>query len=122
MKSILKIFGGMILLSIPLLILVTLATPVDAQGDLSAKIAAAKTAADHEAIAAELDQEAKDLETKAVLHADMAKHYAMDQYAHTANPNLQKHCEDLSADLKKAAEQATEMAKLHHELAQKAGK
>jgi hypothetical protein len=122
MKSILKIFGGVILLSIPLVTLVMLATRVDAQGDLSAKIAAAKTAADHEAIAAELDQEAKDLETKAVLHADMAKHYAMDQYAHTPKPNLQKHCEDLSANLKKAAGQAREMAKLHRGLAQKAAK
>ena len=122
MKSILKILGGMILLSIPLVTLVTLATRVDAQGDLSAKIAAAKTAADHEAIAAELEQEAKDLETEAVLHADMAKHYAMDQYAHTPKLDLQKHCEDLSADLKKAAAQANEMAKLHRQLAQRAGK
>jgi hypothetical protein len=95
---------------------------VVAQVGLAAKVAAAKTAADHEAIAAELEQEAKDLETEAVLHADMAKHYAMDQYAHTPKLDLQKHCEDLSAALKKAAEQAKEMAKLHRELAQRAGK
>jgi hypothetical protein len=94
----------------------------DAQADLSAKIAAAKSTADHEAIAAEFEQEAKDLEAKAALHADMAKHYRMDQYAHQRKPSLQTHCEDLSASLKKAAEQAREIAKLHHELAQKAGK
>lgn len=102
-----------------------LAFPVrraDAQADLSAKIAAAKTAADHEAIAAEFEQEAKDLEARAALHADMAKHYSMDQHAHQRKPSLRKHCEDLSATLKKAAEQAKEMAKLHRELAQKAGK
>jgi hypothetical protein len=94
----------------------------DAQADLSAKIAAAKSAADHEAITAEFEQEAKDLEAKAALHADMAKHYGMEQYAHQRKPSLRKHCEDLSASLKKAAEQAREMAKLHHGLAQKAGK
>lgn len=94
----------------------------DAQADLGAKVAAAKTAADHEAIAAEFEQEAKELEAKATLHADMAKHYAMEQYAHTTKPNLKEHCENLSAGLKKAAEQTREMARLHHELAQKAGK
>ncbi len=95
---------------------------VEAQADLSTKIATAKTAADHEAIAAEYEQEAKDLEAKATLHAEMAKHYGMDQYAHQRKPSLKKHCEDLSANLNKAAGQAREMAKLHHELAQKAGK
>ena len=94
----------------------------DAQTDLGAKVAAAKTAADHEAIAAEFEQEAKDLEAKATLHADMARHYGMEQYAHQRKPSLKKHCENLSASLKKAAEQAREMAKLHHQLAQKAGK
>lgn len=94
----------------------------DAQADLPAKIAAAKTAADHDAIAAEFEQEAKDLDAKAALHADMAKHYGMDQYAHQKKPSLKNHCENLSASLKKAAEQAREMAKLHHDLAQKAGK
>lgn len=95
---------------------------VAAQADLGAKIAAAKTSADHEAIAAEFEQEAKDLEAKSALHADMARHYNMEQYTHQRKPRLKKHCEDLSASLKKAAEQAREMAKLHHELAQKAGK
>ena len=102
-----------------------LAQPVSraaAQPDLPAKIAAAKTAADHDAIAAEFEQEAKDLDAKAALHADMAKHYGMDQYGHQKKPSLKKHCEDLTASLKKSAEQAREMAKLHHELAQKAGK
>ena len=103
-------------------LLVLPASRGEAQPDLSAKIAAAKTASDHEAIAAEFEQEAKDLDAKAALHADMAKHYGMDQYAHTKKPGWKKHCEDLSASLKKAAEQAREMAKLHHELAQKAGK
>jgi hypothetical protein len=94
----------------------------DAQTGLTGKIAAAKTAADHEAIAAEFEQEAKDLEAKAALHADMAKHYGMEQYAHQPKPSLKKHCEDLSASLKRAAEQAKEMAKLHHGMAQKAAK
>jgi hypothetical protein len=103
-------------------LLVLPASRGDAQADLSAKIAAAKTAADHEAITADFEQEAKDLEAKATLHADMAKHYGMEQYAHQRKPSLKKHCENLSASLKKAAEEASEMAKLHHQLAQKAGK
>ncbi len=115
-------------LIIPLLLMLSsavLAFParrVEAQSDLSAKIAAAKTAADHEAIAAEFEQEAKDLEARAALHAGMAKHYDMNQYAHTNKPRLKKHCEDLSASLKKAAAQARELAKLHHDLALKLGK
>ncbi len=46
----------------------------------------------------------------------------IEQYAHTTKPSLKKHCESLSGDRKKAAEQAREMAKLHHALAQKVGK
>lgn len=103
-------------------LLMTRATWVSAQTDLPAKVAAAKTAADHDAIAAEFEQEAKDLDAKAALHADMAKHYGMDQYAHQRKPNLKKHCENLTASLKKAADQARQMAKLHRELAQKVGK
>jgi hypothetical protein len=111
----LMLTAGAVLLSLP-------ARRAGAQADLGAKIAAAKTAADHEAIAAEFEQEGKDLEAKAALHADMAKHYGMEQYAHQRKPSLKKHCDDLSASLKKAAGQAKEMAKLHHELAKKAGK
>jgi hypothetical protein len=103
-------------------LLVLPASRGEAQADLSAKIAVAKTAADHEAIAAGFEQEATDLEAKAALHADMAKHYGMEQYAHQRKPSLKKHCEDLSASLKKAADQAREMAKLHHELALTTGK
>jgi hypothetical protein len=98
------------------------ASRADAEADLTAKVVAAKTAADHEAIAAEFEQEAKDLEGRAAFHADLAKHYAMNRSGHTEKPRLEKHCEDLSASLKKAAEQAKEMAKLHRELARKAAK
>lgn len=112
-----------VMLGVALLTVLTIpASRVAAQTDLSTKIAAAKTAADHEAIAAEFEQEAKDLEARAALHAAMAKHYDMDQYAHTNKPRLKKHCQDLSASLRKAAEQAREMAKLHHEIGQRLGK
>jgi hypothetical protein len=92
----------------------------DAQTGIIGKIAAAKTAADHEAVAVEFEQEAKDLEAKAALHAAMARHYGMDQYAHQRKPSLKSHCEELTASLRRAAEQAKEMAKLHHGMAQKA--
>jgi hypothetical protein len=117
-----RIVSALLVMGFGAALLALPASRVVAQAELPAKVAAAKTAADHEAIAAEFEKEAKDLEAKAALHADMAKHYAMNQHAHTRKPNLRKHCENLSATLKKAAEQATEMAKLHHELAQKAGK
>ncbi len=113
---------GVVPLIIGCVLLVPPGSRAAAQTDLSAKIASAKTAADHEAIAAEYEQEAKDLDEKAALHADMAKHYGMDQYAHQRKPSLKKHCEDLSASLKKSAEQAREMAKLHRQMAQQAGK
>lgn len=98
------------------------ASSLEAQVDLSAKIAAAKSAADQEAIAADLEQEAKDLEAKAALHAEMAEHYDMEQYAHQRKSTLKKHCEDLSKSLKRAADLSREMAKVHHELAREARK
>lgn len=93
-----------------------------AQADLAAKIATAKSAADQEAIAGELEQEAEDLEAKAALHAEMAKHYEMDLYAHSQKPTLKKHCEELSAKFTQAAELTRVMAKVHRELAKTAGK
>jgi hypothetical protein len=54
-----------------LLAVVFMTLPVNwaaAQTDLGDKIAAAKTAADHQAIAAQFEQEAKDLEAKATWH------------------------------------------------------
>lgn len=49
--------------------------PAFAGEDLSAKIAAAKTAADHEALAAEFDKEAQEAEAEAAAHDKMAASY-----------------------------------------------
>jgi len=95
---------------------------VGAEKGLIAKIVAAKSAADQEEIAAELEQEARDLEAKAALHAEMAKHYDTEQYAQERKPSLRTHCEELSASLRKAAELSREMAKVHRELARNVGK
>ncbi|MEO6030218.1 MAG: hypothetical protein ABIR79_25395 [Candidatus Binatia bacterium] len=49
--------------------------PAFAAEDLSAKITAAKTAADHEALAAEFDKEAQGAEATAAAHDKMAASY-----------------------------------------------
>lgn len=54
---------------------VSVTAPVFAGEDLSAQISAAKTAADHEAIAAAYDKQAQEAEANAAAHDKMAASY-----------------------------------------------
>lgn len=78
------------------------------------QIAAAKTAADHEAIAAAYDQEAARLEAKAKDHEKMSLAYAsagskkgMDSAA------MRAHCAKLAKQYSEAAKENRELAKEH---------
>lgn len=97
------------------------AVAVDAAGDITAMIANAKTAADHEAIAAYYDKEAATSKEKAALHRRMLEVIKK----RGGGPDIAKwrmdqHCEDLVKGFDSAAKMYTEMAQAHREMAKDA--
>jgi hypothetical protein len=92
--------------------------------DLPAAIANAKTAADHEAIAAYYDGQAKAANAEAERHQALAGDYAklvktpagkgVPSGAYKAMPS---HCKDLAKDYKASAKQYEAMAALHRKAA-----
>jgi hypothetical protein len=83
--------------------------------DIDAKIAAAKTPADHEAIAAYYDGKAKDARDKAAEHTKMAKEYR--SVGHLAKGRFPEHCEGLARIYTSAAKEYEAMAKAHRDMA-----
>lgn len=84
-----------------------------------AQIAAAKTAADHEAIAKAYEQEAIDLDKSAKMHQRMA-----DTYRSIGKGGLEAanaHCSALAKNLAAAAEESRTLAAEHHKMAEAAG-
>lgn len=86
---------------------------------VSHMVETARTAKDHEEIAAAFDQEAADFEEKAVQHEKLASQYKKGAgVGPKANPTaLSHHCDNLVKNLKASAVDAREMAKLHREVA-----
>ncbi len=87
----------------------------------AAQIEAAKTPAEHEAIAKLFEDEAASLTKKSEMHGDMAKTFA----APGGKPYmaaLAKHCAALQKDYKAAARQNSELAAIHHRMAKEAAK
>lgn len=84
-----------------------------------AQIAAAKTPADHEAIAAAYDKEAAQLESMAKEHAEMAAAYRAGSLGNKgANPNaMAAHCDKLTQEFKAAAKQDRDLAAAHRQMA-----
>jgi hypothetical protein len=80
--------------------------PAFAAEDLSAKISAAKTAADHEALAAEFDKAAKEAEATAAAHDKMAASY---KGLGKTGQTHETHC---AAIAKRERENATELKAL----------
>jgi hypothetical protein len=92
-----------------------------AREDIDAMIGAAKTAADHEAIAAYYDREAKDATSKAGLHRKMAAVYGehREGYAKELKP-LPAHCERIAKRFDSIAKDASELAAIHRKMAKEA--
>jgi hypothetical protein len=89
-----------------------------------AQIEAAKTSADHEAIAAAYDKEAASLEAMAKEHEVMAKSYGTSA-AGTKGANaasMAAHCNKLVTDYKAAAKENRDLAAAHRQMAKAAGK
>ena len=86
------------------------------------QIEAARTPADHEAIARAYEDEAAALERKARSHESMAKVYRSGGAPKAHPPSMTAHCERLVSQYRAAAQEAHALAKEHHELAAQAGK
>jgi hypothetical protein len=88
---------------------------------LDAKIGGAKTAADHEAIAACYDDMAKDAQAKAAEHEKMAKAYSMSGVGNQATKtHFHQHCEALIRSYGAEAKEYTALATAHRDMAKKA--
>lgn len=86
-----------------------------------ANIAAAKTAAQHEAIAKAYEAEAATFEKRAASHASLAKTYSVPG-TKPVNTEMAKHCSKLSEELQAAAADSRALAAEHRRLAVEAGK
>jgi hypothetical protein len=88
---------------------------------LDAKISAAKTAADHDAIAACYDDMAKDAQAKVAEHEKMAKAYSMSSVGNQATKtHFHQHCEALIRSYGAEAKEYEALAKAHRDMAKSA--
>jgi len=87
--------------------------------NLDRAIAAAKTSADHEAIASYYDKEAADAEAKAKLHHAM--HHRYEDFK-LKPADMAHHCDELAKYFERVADQDKSLAKEHREMAKKAEK
>lgn len=88
----------------------------------AAQIEAARTPADHEAIARAYDEEAASLERKAEAHEGMAKIYRAGGAPKAHSPNMTSHCERLVSQYRGAAKEARALAAEHRAAAGATGK
>ena len=101
---------------------VALASPAFAAecDGLDAKIGAAKTAADHEAIAACYDGFAKDAQAKADEHKAMGAAYRKSAGAPVGKLGLPQHCDYFTTTFQAEAKNYGEMASAHRQMAKNA--
>lgn len=96
------------------------AVAADCSG-MEAKISAAKTAADHEAVAACYDEMAKDAQAKVDEHKKMAQAYSMSGVGNQATKtHFHQHCEALIRSYGAEAKEYTALALAHRDMAKKA--
>jgi hypothetical protein len=90
---------------------------VTAAEDITAMLANAKTAADHQAIATYYDQQAAAAKENAALHKRMLDIVKKQGTAPLAKWHMDTHCESLIQKYESAAKDYTEMANAHREMA-----
>ena len=94
-----------------------------AEGDPAvdaASIAAAKTAAEHEAIARDYEAEAAIAKGRVTAHESMARIYRLGgtpKASHTARTARIRHCDRLVKQYRSTAEENIELAALHRQMA-----
>jgi hypothetical protein len=82
-------------------------------------ISAAKSKADHEALAAHYEAEAKQALDIAERHQRMEKNYRVLETG-SKGPKFSIHCKNLAAKYRGAAEENRKLAELHHQMATQA--
>jgi hypothetical protein len=86
-------------------------------GDIEKMIERAKTKADHEALAAYYEAEAKALEVKSPDHEKMGKAYEKAGGYPAVKGGAVQHCNSLASKYREAAQENWDLAKMHRELA-----
>lgn len=86
--------------------------------DAPAAVVSARTADDHQKLAAYFDVKVKRYENESAEHAALAQGYA--RFAGRVNVGAAEHCRGLEGKFKEAADEARSLAALHRELAAKA--
>ncbi len=82
-----------------------------------AEIAAAKTPAEHEAIARAYEAEAKALEKMAAKHKDLGQTYSTQAGGKAPQASQAKHCDSVASALEAAAREERALAEEHHKMA-----
>lgn len=85
-----------------------------------ATIAAAKTPADHEAIAKAYEEQAASFESQAEMHKNISKTYGQPGGKPWMESQV-KHCDKVAADLRAAAREERALAAEHHKMAKTVG-
>lgn len=83
----------------------------------AAQIAAAKTPADHEAIAKSYDAEAADADEKATAHESMARTYRLGGAPKGSHSSMAAHCDRLVKQYRAIAEDNRQLAAEHRQMA-----
>lgn len=107
-----------------LALLVSQAPPVRAaDDDMATMIENAKTAADHEQIAAMYDKQAAEAKKQAEMHRRMEKSYSVGAAAGKGTPTpLPQHCAALAKHYDEVAQEDATLAAAHREMAKAAAK
>jgi hypothetical protein len=85
-------------------------------------ITAAKTPADHEAIAKAYESEAASLEKMAAMHKNLGETYSSQAGGKALHAAQAKHCDSVASDLAAAAKEERALAAEHRKMATTAGK
>jgi hypothetical protein len=89
-------------------------------GDMAEMVKNAKTAADHEALAAQYDKAAADAKEQAAMHRQMAQSYKSNLGRGTGASAMPQHCANLSRSFEQEAAMYQKMAATEREEAKKA--
>jgi hypothetical protein len=91
---------------------------------LGEKIEAARTRADHQAIAAVYERQAQDDKRASEQHSGLARIYSRRQYSSGGvagpNPAMVAHCQNLARIYQQAVEENLALAKMHRQMAAEA--
>ncbi len=86
---------------------------------LADQVMAAKTKADHEALASAFDKQAEADKSMAERHQSLAKAYTSAPWAKGSGAAMVKHCKSLTKAYRESASSNTDMAKMHRSVAAK---